>query len=103
MVKKKYYFEAEEILEIISLYEARIPVRTIAALYNLKHKINDVTLWHYLKTYEKLGLMRFRTRSETVLTTLSKKKTNPSGEKENEALLYTHALRQKIRSAGQNL
>lgn len=76
---KKYNFKIEQILEMISLYQARVPTTTIARLYG----VNNVTLWMLLKKYEKIGLMEFRSRSETVLTTLSKKRTHPVGENIN--------------------
>lgn len=76
---KKYNFNIEEILNMIDLYQIGIPTSTIAALYS----VNNVTLWNHLKKYEKLNFFQFRTRSQTILITLSKSRTKPIGEKEN--------------------
>lgn len=77
---KKYNFEIEQILEMVSLYQLGVPTPTIAGLYG----INKVTLWILLKKDEKIDLFKFRSRSETVLKNLSRKKTNPPGEFTNQ-------------------
>ncbi len=76
-MNKKYHFEIEQILELADLYELGVPLRTIAKI----HGMNSATLWHRLKKYEEQELFQFRSRSETVLMTLSKSRTSPKGEK----------------------
>ena len=83
-MQKKYDFKIEQILEMISIYQTRVPTTTIARLF----EINSISLWMILKKYEKLNFMKFRSRSETLLTTLSKKRTFPAGEKNNRVKVW---------------
>src|SRR3989344_119818 len=69
-MKRQIHFIDEEILTQISLYNLGVPTTTIAVLY----KINPTTMWKRMKEYEQIGLMNFRTKSETVSITLSKKR-----------------------------
>ena len=75
-MKKRYNFKIEQTLDMISLYQLGVSTKTIAKLYN----INNVTLWKHLKKHEFFFLMQFRSRSETVLITLSRRRTVPEGE-----------------------
>ncbi|MBU1245487.1 MAG: hypothetical protein ABIJ20_02920 [Nanoarchaeota archaeon] len=78
-MKRQINFTSEEMLNQIALYDIGVPTYTIAALY----KTCGVTMWKRFKEYEKFGLMRNKTRSETVSKTLSRKRKIPIGNKKH--------------------
>jgi hypothetical protein len=75
MKKFEYKLDVRKQLSVINLYELGIPTSTIGRLY----KVNYVTILNILKRFERLNLTKVRSRSDTVLLTLSKQHTEPKG------------------------
>jgi len=79
MKKFEYKMSVIEDVSAVTLYSLGVPMSTIACLFN----VCTATVWKTLKRYEKLGIVKVRPRSETLMLTLSKRHTEPDGDPEH--------------------
>ena len=81
MKKFEYKMSVIEDVSAVTMYSLGVPMSTIACLFN----VCTTTVWKTLKRYEKLGIVKVRPRSQTLMLTLSKRHTEPGSDSEHRA------------------